>query len=97
MTSPPRPDDRPLADSDMPAAWTFFRQWLKNPLGIAALSPSGRQLTRQMISELPHEAKRVVELAGGAGGGEPEGETVPPGEGTETEMGAADTRAEAGS
>jgi succinyl-CoA synthetase beta subunit len=42
-------------------------------------------------------AKRVVELAGGApGDGEPEGETVPPGEGTETEMGAADTRAEAG-
>ena len=32
-----------------------------------------------------------------SGGGEPEGETVPPGEGTETEMGAADTRAEAGS
>src|SRR3954464_40113 len=42
-------------------------------------------------------AKRVVELAGDAGGGEPEGETVPPGEGTETELGAADTRAEAGS
>jgi succinyl-CoA synthetase beta subunit len=42
-------------------------------------------------------AKRVVELAGEAGGGAPEGETVPPGEGTETEMGAADTRAEAGS
>jgi succinyl-CoA synthetase beta subunit len=41
-------------------------------------------------------AKRVVELAGDAGGGEPEGETVPPGEGTETELGAADTRAEAG-
>jgi succinyl-CoA synthetase beta subunit len=40
-------------------------------------------------------AKRVVELAGGDGGA-PEGETVPPGEGTETEMGAADTRAEAG-
>ena len=42
-------------------------------------------------------AKRVVELAGDAGGGAPEGETVPPGEGTETELGAADTRAEAGS
>ena len=41
-------------------------------------------------------AKRVVELAGASDGGEPEGETVPPGEGTETEMGAADTRAEAG-
>src|SRR5829696_7488583 len=41
-------------------------------------------------------AKRVVELAGRDGGGEPEGETVPPGEGTETELGAADDRAEAG-
>ena len=42
-------------------------------------------------------AKRVVELAGDArSGGEPEGETVPPGEGTETELGAADDRAEAG-
>ena len=43
-------------------------------------------------------AKRVVELAGDAArGGDPEGETVPPGAGTETEMGAADTRAGAGS
>src|SRR4051812_1628255 len=42
-------------------------------------------------------AKRVVELAGDArSGGEPAGETVPPGEGTETELGAADDRAEAG-
>ena len=41
-------------------------------------------------------AKRVVELAGASDGGAPEGETVPAGEGTETEMGAADTRAEAG-
>ena len=67
MNSPNRPEDRPVADGDAPAAWTFFRQWLKNPLGIAALSPSGRQLTRQMISELPHEAQRVVELGGGTG------------------------------
>ena len=43
-------------------------------------------------------AKRVVELAGdsASGGGAPEGETVPPGEGTQTELGAADDRAEAG-
>src|SRR3954467_6009436 len=41
-------------------------------------------------------AKRVVELAGDSGTGEPAGETVPPGEGTETELGAADDRAEAG-
>jgi phosphatidylethanolamine/phosphatidyl-N-methylethanolamine N-methyltransferase len=66
MTSPNRPEDR-NTDSEAPAAWTFFRQWLKNPLGIAALSPSGRQLTRQMICELPREAKRVIELGGGTG------------------------------
>jgi len=41
-------------------------------------------------------AKRVVELAGDSGTGEPAGETIPPGEGTETELGAADDRAEAG-
>lgn len=67
MTTPTRPEDRKYAEAEVPAAWTFFRQWLKNPLGIAALSPSGRQLTRQMISELPHEAKRVIELGGGTG------------------------------
>jgi phospholipid N-methyltransferase len=63
MTSPTRSDERVAA----PEAWTFFRQWLKNPLGIAALSPSGRQLTRQMISELPHGTRRVIELGGGTG------------------------------
>jgi phosphatidylethanolamine/phosphatidyl-N-methylethanolamine N-methyltransferase len=67
MTSPTRPDDHKPADSDSPAAWTFFRQWLKNPLAIAALSPSGRQLARQMIAELPHGTRRVVELGGGTG------------------------------
>lgn len=64
MNSPDRPDDRKLADSD---TWTFFRQWLKNPMAMAALSPSGQQLTRQMIAELPHGTQRVVELGGGTG------------------------------
>jgi len=67
MTSPNRPEDSKGAASESPEAWTFFRQWLKNPLGIAALSPSGRQLARQMIAELPHGAKRVIELGGGTG------------------------------
>jgi len=53
--------------SAQPGAWIFFRQWLKNPLSIAALSPSGRQLARQMIAELPAGATRVVELGGGTG------------------------------
>ena len=67
MTSPNRPEDSKGAGSDSPEAWTFFRQWLKNPLGIAALSPSGQQLARQMIAELPHGTKRVIELGGGTG------------------------------
>jgi phospholipid N-methyltransferase len=65
MTSPLQPGDR--SAPELPEAWTFFRQWLKNPLGIAALSPSGRQLTRQMISELPPGTRRVIELGGGTG------------------------------
>jgi succinyl-CoA synthetase beta subunit len=39
-------------------------------------------------------ARRVVELAGG-GNGSATGTTVPPGEGTETDLGAADARREA--
>lgn len=52
---------------NMPAAWTFFRQWLKNPLAMASLSPSGRQLTQAMIAQLPARAQRVVELGAGTG------------------------------
>lgn len=50
-----------------PAGWTFFRQWLKNPLRVAAISPSSRQLARQMMSELPRPCRRVIELGGGTG------------------------------
>ncbi len=49
------------------ATWTFFRQWLKNPLGVAAISPSSPQLARQMMAELPRGARRVIELGGGTG------------------------------
>jgi phospholipid N-methyltransferase len=57
-----------LAKTDRAAVnWTFFRQWLKNPLGIAALSPSSRRLAREMIRQLPHEASRIIELGGGTG------------------------------
>ncbi|UXI69876.1 class I SAM-dependent methyltransferase [Tahibacter amnicola] len=49
------------------AALTFFRQWLKNPLSVAALSPSSRQLARLMVRELPADARRVIELGGGTG------------------------------
>ena len=65
MTSPQPPIK--TAKPAPPGAWIFFRQWLRNPLGIAAFSPSGRQLARQMIAELPPGATRVVELGGGTG------------------------------
>ena len=51
----------------LPAGWTFFRQWLKNPLRVAAISPSSRQLARQMMTQLPRHAQRVIELGGGTG------------------------------
>ena len=47
--------------------WLFFRQWLKNPLRVAAFSPSGVQLAGLMMSELPERAQRVVELGAGTG------------------------------
>lgn len=64
---PPTKHDAGSGAAAPPEAWTFFRQWMRNPLGIAALSPSGRQLTRQMIGELPRGARRVIELGGGTG------------------------------
>lgn len=47
--------------------WVFFRQWLKNPLAVAALSPSSQKLAREMIRQLPEKASRVIELGGGTG------------------------------
>lgn len=67
MPTPER-THRAKADApDLPMGWVFFRQWLKNPLGIAAFSPSSRQLARQMMAELPRDAERVIELGGGTG------------------------------
>ncbi|MGH8078940.1 MAG: class I SAM-dependent methyltransferase [Lysobacter sp.] len=50
-----------------PGAWTFFRQWLKNPLRVAAVAPSSAELAAAMIAELPDDAQRVIELGGGTG------------------------------
>ena len=47
--------------------WTFFLQWLKNPLRVAAISPSSQQLARQMMTQLPRPCRRVIELGGGTG------------------------------
>jgi phospholipid N-methyltransferase len=52
---------------NLPKGWTFFRQWLKNPVAVAAISPSSRQLARQMMHQLPRHTRRVIELGGGTG------------------------------
>ena len=52
---------------DRDHTWTFFRQWLRNPLGIAAVSPSSRELAQKMLGAMQPDARRVVELGGGTG------------------------------
>lgn len=52
---------------DANSALTFFREWVRNPSGMAAVTPSGRQLAALMVTQLPHDARRVVELGGGTG------------------------------
>jgi phospholipid N-methyltransferase len=59
--------DHPAKGDRSAVHWTFFRQWLKNPLAIAALSPSSRRLAREMTKQLPENATRVIELGGGTG------------------------------
>lgn len=48
-------------------SWTFFRQWLKNPLRTAAIAPSSMELAAAMLAELPPQTARVIELGGGTG------------------------------
>lgn len=50
-----------------PGILTFFRQWLKNPLRMAAVVPSSADLASAMIAELPDDTRRVIELGGGTG------------------------------
>jgi len=50
-----------------PGVFTFFRQWLKNPLRTAAVLPSSIELASAMIAELPEGTRRVIELGGGTG------------------------------
>lgn len=57
----------PDSSRSQPVGWTFFRQWLKNPREVAAISPSSKQLARQMVHQLPRHCRRVIELGGGTG------------------------------
>ncbi len=47
----------------------FFRHWLRNPLGIGALLPSGAKVARGMARELRlDQPGTILELGGGTGG-----------------------------
>ncbi|MBE1159165.1 class I SAM-dependent methyltransferase [Dyella acidiphila] len=46
---------------------TFFREWIKHPLQMASILPSGRPLARMMVSAMPTDARCVIELGAGTG------------------------------
>ncbi|WP_421423264.1 class I SAM-dependent methyltransferase [Agrobacterium rosae] len=58
--------DRP-ANSNTVEAWDFFQAWLRNPLRIAAIAPSGTALAKLITSEISADTGPVIELGPGTG------------------------------
>ncbi|MGH8191379.1 MAG: class I SAM-dependent methyltransferase [Rhodanobacteraceae bacterium] len=52
---------------DLHSIGTFLRQWLRDPVKTASVTPSGRQLARLMVAQLPAGNPRVVEIGAGTG------------------------------
>jgi phosphatidylethanolamine/phosphatidyl-N-methylethanolamine N-methyltransferase len=46
---------------------TFLRQWIRKPLGVASVAPSGRSLAKLMTSEISGATGPVLELGPGTG------------------------------
>ena len=46
---------------------TFFRQWLRHPLRMSSITPSGRQLASMMAAAVSPNAEGVIELGAGTG------------------------------
>ncbi len=64
------PLDQPSAGEaarDLHSIRTFLRQWLRDPVKTASVTPSGRRLARLMIAQLPERCSRVVEIGAGTG------------------------------
>ena len=53
---------RPVAD-----AFSFFRAWLRHPLRVASVAPSGRALAELMTAEISTDTGPVIELGPGTG------------------------------
>ena len=52
---------------DLHSTRTFLRQWLRDPVKMASVTPSGRQLAQLMVAQLPEGSPRVVEIGAGTG------------------------------
>ena len=52
---------------DLQSIRAFLRQWLRDPVKMASVTPSGRQLARLMIEQLPPGCSRVIEVGAGTG------------------------------
>lgn len=68
-TSGPSIEPRRGGDAvvDLRSIRTFLGQWVRDPVKMASVTPSGRQLARMMIEQLPPGATRVAELGAGTG------------------------------
>lgn len=62
----PPPADPPKRADDREAAAHFYREWLKKPMSVAAVSPSSKRLAEAVAAAVGN-AKAVVELGGGTG------------------------------
>ena len=52
---------------DVQSIRTFLRQWMRDPVKTASVTPSGRQLARLMVAQLVPGSARVAELGAGTG------------------------------
>ena len=52
---------------DVHSIRTFLRQWMRDPVKTASVTPSGRQLARLMVAQLVPGSARVAELGAGTG------------------------------
>lgn len=52
---------------DVHSILTFLRHWLRDPVKMASVTPSGRQLAGLMVAQLPPGCERVVEVGAGTG------------------------------
>ncbi|WP_343715601.1 VTT domain-containing protein [Inquilinus sp.] len=63
----PRPATGPSRRQDAADDFAFFRAWLKAPLRVAAVVPSGRALAAAITAEIGPESAPVIELGPGTG------------------------------